>query len=78
MTQEHYPFTDLDFLLSKNDIREEDLLQLPDLIFEEAKNSSIKTLLTHEPENLVITSTNKPTVTLNDRAKKRKSTFPSR
>ena len=45
---------------------------------EEPKNSPIKTLLTHEPANLFITLTNKPTITLNDRARKQKTTISSR
>ena len=46
MTQENYPQSDLDLLSSKNNITEEDLLQLRDLIFEEPKTSPIRNLLT--------------------------------
>ena len=65
-------------LLPKDNITEEDILQLPELLLEEPKSSPSKTALTHEPEYLFITPIDKPKITLNDRAKKRKSTIPSR
>ena len=76
MTQENHPFSDLDLLLSTDDITENDLLQLPELLLEESENSPIKTHLTKEPTNLCLTPTDKPTVALNDRAKQRKSIIP--
>ena len=79
MSQEDYPFADLDFLLSKdNNITEDDLLQLPQVPFEEPKTPSNHTSTTHELENLSLTPTNKPTIALNIRPRKRKSTTPSR
>ena len=49
MTQENYPLSDLDSLLSKDKITKDDLLQLPELFPEEPKNSSSKSPLLHEP-----------------------------
>ena len=78
MSQEDYPFSDLDFLLSKDNITEDDLLQLPEVPLEELKTTSNHTSTTHELENLSLTPTDKPTIALNIRPRKRKSTIPSR
>ena len=78
MNQEDYPFSALDFLLSKDNITEDDLLQLPEVPFEEPKTTSNHTSITHELENLSLTSTDKPTIALNIRRRKRKLTTPSR
>ena len=78
MNQEDFSFSDLDFLLSKDNITEDDLQQLPELIPEEPKTASNQTSITYELENLCITPTDKPTIVLNDRPRKRKSTTLSR
>ena len=78
MTQEDYPLSDLEPLLLKDKITEEDILLLPELFPEEQRNSPNKNPLTHEFENLSITHTDKPTIPLNDRPKKRNPTIPSR
>ena len=78
MSQEDYPFSDLDFLLSKGNITEDDLLQLPELLPGVPKTSSNQTSIVHELENLSLTPTDKPTIALNVRPRKRKSTTPSR
>ena len=78
MTQENYRLVELDSLLSKDKITQDDPLQLPELFREKPKNTPTKTLLCHEPENLFVAPTEKPTIALNDRAKKRKSIIPSR
>ena len=78
MSQEDYPFSDLDFLPSKDNITEDDLLQLPEVPLEEAQTPSNHTFITHELENLSLTPTDKPTTALNIRPRKRKSTTPSR
>ena len=78
MTQEDYPPSDLKTLLLKDNITEDDILQISELFPEEQRNSPNETLLTHEFENLSITPTNKPTTPLNDRPRKRKPTIPSR
>ena len=52
MSQEDYPFSDLDLLLSKDNITEDDLLQLPEAPLEEPKSPSNHTSITHELENL--------------------------
>ena len=78
MSQENYPLSDLDPLLSKDNITEDDLLQLPELFFEEPKTPSNQTSISHELENLYLTPTDKPTIALNARPRKRKSTIPSR
>ena len=70
-------FSDLDFLLSKDSITEDDLLQLPELLPEEPKTPSSQTSITHELETLFITPTDKPTIALNARPRKRRSTTPS-
>ena len=75
MSQEDYPFSDLDFFLSKDNITEDDLLQLPEVPLEEPKTPSNHTSITHELENLSLTPTDKPTIALNIG---RKSTTPSR
>ena len=77
MTREDYLLSDLDSLLSKDNITENDLLQLPELLLEDQKNSFSETALTHESEILSITPTDEPTIALNCKAKKRKSTIPS-
>ena len=77
MSQEDNSFSDLDFLLSKNHNTEDDLLQLPELFPGEPKTPSSQTSVTHELENLFITPTDKPTIALNVRPRKRKSTTPS-
>ena len=76
MTQESYPFSDLDSLLFKDNITEDDLLQLPELSLEESKKLSQRNPLFHESENLPITPTDKPTISVNDRPRKRRSTCP--
>ena len=78
MNQEDYSFSDLDFFLSKDNITEDDLQQLPELFPEEPKTPSNQTSITHELENLSLTPSDKPTIALNDRPRKRKSTTPSR
>ena len=78
MNQEDYPLSDLDSLLSKDKVKEDDLLQLRELLSEALKDSPSKTLLTHEPENLSFIPIEKSTIALNDRAKKRKSTIPTK
>ena len=77
MNQEYNSFSDLDFLLSKDNITEDDLLQLPEVSLEEPKTPSNQTSITHELENVSITPTDKPTVATNYRPRKRKSTTPS-
>ena len=57
MNQENYPLSDLDSLLSKNNIIEDDLLQLPELFPEEPETLSNQTSITHELENVSITPT---------------------
>ena len=69
MSQEDYPFSDLDFLLSKDNITEDDLLQLPELPLEEPKTPSNHTSMTHELDNLSLTPTDKPTIALNIRSR---------
>ena len=78
MTQEDYPLSDLETLLLKDNITEDDILQLPELFPEEQRNSPEEAPLTHEFENLSITPTDIPTTPLNDRPRKRKPTIPSR
>ena len=78
MTQKEYPFSDLEPLLLKDNITEDDILQLPELFPEEQRNPPNETPLTQEFENLSITTTDKPTTPLNDRPRKRKPTIPSR
>lgn len=78
MTQKDYPISDLDSLLSKDTITEDDLILLPEPSLEEPKTPSNQTSITHELENLFITPTDKPTIALNDRPRKRKSTIPSK
>ena len=76
MNQENYPLSDLDSLLSKDNITENDLLQLPEPIPDEPKTPSNWTSITHELENLSITPTDKPTIPLNDWPRERRSTIP--
>ena len=64
MNQEDYSFSDLDVLLSKDNITEDDLLQLPDLLPGEPKTPSNQTSIVHELENLSLTPTDKPTIAL--------------
>ena len=78
MTQEDDSLSDLETLLLKDSITEDDIPQLPELFPEEQRNSPNETPLTHEFENLSITPTVKPTTPLNDRPRKRKPTIPSR
>ena len=78
MNQENYPLSDLDSLMSKDNITEDDVLQLPELFPEEPKNPSNQTSITRELGNLSITPNDKPTITLNDTPRKRKPTSPSR
>ena len=78
MSQEGYPFSDLHFLLSKDNITEDNLLQLPEVPLEEPKTPSNHNSITHELENLSLTPTDKPTIALNIRPRKRKSTTLSR
>ena len=78
MTQEDYPLSDLETLLLKDNITEDDILQIPEPFPEEQRNSPNETPLRHELENLSITPTDKPTTPLNDRPRKRKPTIPSR
>ena len=51
MNQEDYSFSDLDFLLSEDNITEEDILQLAELLPGEAKTPSNKNSIVHELEN---------------------------
>ena len=76
MTHEDYPLSDLDSLLSKDNITEHDLLQFPEKFSEDPKNHSSQTSLTHELEDLSITPTDEPTIVLSDKPKKRKPTSP--
>ena len=76
MNQEDYYVSDLDFLLSEDNIREDDLLQLPKLPPGEPKTPSNQTSIVHELENLSLTPTDKPTIALNIRPRKWKSTTP--
>ena len=78
MNQENYSFYDLVFPLSKNNITEDHLVQLPELPPEEPTTPSNQTSITHEQENLSLTPTDKPTIALNVRPRKRNSTTPSR
>ena len=78
MTQKDYPLFDLETLLLKDNITEEDILQISELFPEEQRNSPNETPLTHEFENLSITPTDKPTTPLNDRPRKRKTSILSR
>ena len=78
MNQEDHSFSDLDSLLSKDNMTEYDLLQLSELFPEEPKTPSNQTSITHELGNLSLTPTDKPTIALNVRPRKRKSTTPSR
>ena len=76
MNQENYPLSDLVSLLSKDDITEGDFLHLPELVPEEPKTPSNQTSITHELQNFSLTPTDKPTIALNDRPRKRKPTAP--
>ena len=78
MSQEDYPFSDLDFLLSKDNITEDDLLQLPEVPLEGPETPSNHTFITHELESLFLTPTDKHTIAQNIRPRKRKSTTPLR
>ena len=78
MSQEGYPFSDLVFLLSKDNITEDDLLQLPEVPLPETRTPSNHTSITRELENLSLTPTDKPTIALNIRPRNRKSFTPSR
>ena len=78
MNQEDYSFSDLDSLLSKDTVTEDDLLQLPELFLEKPNTPSNQTSITHAIENLSLTPTDKPTIALNVRPRERKSTTPSR
>ena len=78
MSQENYPLSDLDFLLSKDIIREHDLQQFPEVFLEEPNTPSKQTSITHELGNLSLTLTDRPAIALNVRPRKRKSTTPSR
>ena len=77
MVQEEYPPSDVDSLLSKDKVTEDDLLQLPELLLEKQRNSPSRTLLNHQ-SNLSFTPTEKSTTAPNDTPSKRKSTIPSR
>ena len=74
MSQKNYPLSDLDSLLSKDNITEDDLLQLPEVFLEEPITPSNQTSITHELENLYLPLTDKPTIALNVRPRKLKST----
>ena len=78
MNQEDYPFSDLNFRLSKDNITEDGLLQLLEQFPEEPNTPSNQTSITHELGNLSLTPTDKPTIALKVRPRKRKSTTPSR
>ena len=78
LSREVYPLSDLETLLLKDSITEDDILQIPQLFPEEQRNSPNETPLTHDFENLSITPTDKATTPLNERPRKRKSTIPSR
>ena len=57
MRQEDYLLSDLETLLLRDNITEDDILQLRELFPEEQRNSPNETPLTHEFENLSITPT---------------------
>ena len=76
MSQEDYPFSDLDFLRSKDNMTEDDLLQLPEVPLEETKTPSNYTSITHELENLSLTLTDKPTIALNILTQETKINYP--
>ena len=76
MNKEDHSFSDLDFLLSKDNTTEEDLLQLPELPLEEPTTPSNQTSITHELDNLSITPTDKPTIAFKYRPRTRKPTAP--
>ena len=78
MSQENFPFSELYSLLPKDNITQKDLLQLPELLPGEPKTHSSQTSIAHELENLSLTPTDKPTIALNVRPRKRKSPTPSR
>ena len=78
MSQANYPLSDLDSLLSKDNITEDDLLQLPEVFLEEPITPSKQTSITDELENLYLTPTDIPTIALNVRPRKLKSTTLSR
>ena len=78
MSHENYALSDLDSLLSKVNITEDDLLQFPEVFLEEPNSPSNQTSITHELENLYLTPTDKSTYALNVRPRKRKSTTPLR
>ena len=78
MNQDDNSFSDLDFLLSKDNITKDELQQLPELPPEEPTTPSNQTSITHELENLSITPTDKPTMAINYRPRKRKPTAPLR
>ena len=78
MSRDNYLLSDLDSLLSKDSITEDDLLQFPELFPKEPKARSNWTSITHELENLSITPIDKLTIALNDRPRKRTPTAPSR
>ena len=77
-TLEVYPLSDLETLLLKDNITQDNILRLPELFLEEQRNSPNETPLRHEFVNLSITPTDKPTTPLNDRPRKRKPTIPSK
>ena len=62
MTQETHPISDLDILLSNDNITEDDLFEFPDSIFAEPKPLVFKTPLTNEPISLPFTPTDEPTI----------------
>ena len=75
LTQETCSFRYPDHFLSRSNITEDDIFQLPDLSFEESKISPIETPLNNEPKNQSITPIGKPTIALNGRIRS-KTTFP--
>ena len=79
MNQENYPLSDLDSYLPQT-ISQKTIFysfqNYPELILEEPRTPSNRTSITHELENFSITPTDKPTIALNDRPRKRKSTIP--
>ena len=75
MTQEIYPFSDLDILISRQYHRRRPSTA-PRTFIRRVKNTPSETLFTQLSKDLFITQTDKPTIALNDTTKKRKSTIP--
>ena len=70
MTQEVYALSNLNHLLSTDNITEDDILQFPNPSLEELDVPPVTTPLINDTTNPTITPTNKPTIVVNDRPKK--------